>query len=168
MMFIPEIGKTYTQRGCALTVIMTRDDRALMEQRNDGKITQYIVASNFGLDGEDLYWRGSGKYFPCHFATDDTPYDVFLKAVDALRESVCIVIADTEESVWCEVCSNYDAAMYHLTEALNANADMVALAKELGCDPLTAETYTENKHRFDERADAFYWIDIDEIVHRKE
>lgn len=168
MNIIPETGKTYKQGAYCLTVIMVRDDYALLAQHENGKLVQYVIAHNFDMIGEDLYWRGNGKYYLCSPPWDDSPYSAFLKAVDALRERVYAVIADTDEGAWCEVCSTYESALYHLGVALNANASMVALAEKLGCAPLTAESYIENKHRFDDHSDDYYCIDIDEIMHDTE
>lgn len=167
MKFIPEIGKTYPQRGNQLHIIAMRDGIALIENQCDGKVTQYIVTDGLYIETDgDLHWRGNGKYFMTDNADGKDMCDTLNAAWQCFygKEHVHILLADTDQGSWSCVYKTRELALAALQIELDNNSVIQHIAEGLGLSPLKADVYLRMQNGIDELSDDYYTITETRII----
>jgi len=62
------------------------------------------------------------------------------------QQKVFVLLADTSEGPWVSVHSSMDKAKAALQKSLDFNEDIQRIAAELGIEPLSADSYLNNRN----------------------
>lgn len=148
-----EAGVVMTDGTCTKRVLLVKDDMALLECMENGKLIQYCVAHGIYEQDGQLYWQ-NGSYFLCVDSPDyDTPSEAFTKAVNSMQ-AVYTIHANTTEDDLYHVFGNEASARAYLQELLNANHYLQDLYKRHGYEELSVSAYLE--HRYEIIAEDHY------------
>lgn len=148
-----EVGTVIGDGTTTKRVLLVKEDIALLECWENGKLIQYCVAHGIYEQDGQLYWQ-NGNYFLCVDSPDyDTPSEAFMKAVNSMQ-AVNVVHVNTSEDDFYHVFGNEASARAYLQELLNANHYLQDLYKRHGYEELSTSVYLE--HRYEIIAEEHY------------
>ena len=140
-----EVGTVIGDGTTTKRVLLAKEDMALLECWENGKLIQYCVAHGIYEQDGHLYWQ-NGNYFLCIDSPDyDTPSEAFMKAVNSMQ-AVNVVHVNTSEDDFYHVFGNEASARAYLQELLNANHYLQDLYKRHGYEELSVSAYLETRY----------------------